>query len=114
MSRRVEVSTREASDPPDEHLKPATNGIGAQANTTRCNIGTGRLPVWGHLQTSQEQVPGSAKGHFRTHALQQIATMFDAFTCRCTNYHSTNHCRSRQIARSTELSNVQIGRCLFV
>ncbi|MET4482798.1 uncharacterized protein YjiS (DUF1127 family) [Bradyrhizobium sp. F1.13.4] len=26
MSRRVEVSTREASAPPDEHLKPATNG----------------------------------------------------------------------------------------
>jgi len=29
MSRRVEVSTREASDPPDEHLKLATKVIGS-------------------------------------------------------------------------------------
>jgi len=38
MSRRVEVSTREASDPPNEHPKPATKVSGAQANTARCNI----------------------------------------------------------------------------
>jgi hypothetical protein len=59
------------------------------------------LPVYPDEQTFSESIGMSQTCQFRTHALQQTATMFDAFTCRWRNcpQHQSLTTRSRQTRR---------------